>query len=909
MADHPPATPPPDTSGQPSLSMATAAAAIADFFNPVNPVPGYQSLENRFGPRARRRIYANLRDADLDDDDQDLSFNDVADASDIGSNVGEDDSGEDDSSEDSGTGDVNGNDNLPGHGNAGGHSMDVDNDTIGINDDNGDNNANSHSEDGGDSEDGDAMVGDAHDGVPAPASNPTAASSDSTILAGLVASAQDDAPDASGGNTAQSSAAPSSGSSTQHGGTAIPRVARARTNLTALSQQYNLYFAVYQSEIHVFRPQPAPEILRGPLLVLCPPPTAAGRQIGGYISRQRPHQANHVITGDLGGAEILLLAYDDGDVVAYYTRHIVDYLRSAKRRRRRRPAPIVPQPFFRETVGITAWGLAIHSQSRLIAVSSNLAEVNVFAFALQPPTPNDPLQHMTQPLKVPDHDTSPKTYSGFSALELESLLRLRDRHWRILLPLGPTGHNIPCIDFISDTNGNATKVAAIDINGTVFLLDIWKVGSRPMKIPSYGSYGMQLGWGVSVIPTEMFLPTAKMPAPDTRQMLDRSLNPNIDSMLYFSHMNESSMTRPKHISTVHDMTEHEPDLDSDISQDDTGDHFTTANSDEDSGSEAFKSSSETRSDFKQDLADSSDAEHSDGSSVDEDGYEHQRNDSVSSADSTAYANDPSMMFRNWDVLLRRNDHCNFRDGCGIGKVMKTPFRLGMIICPSIGLTWPNLNLQTLIRTLKNARYRLDHSQEENLFQARIPLSAEAKHMSRRFFILRSFSNTIELVNTDKAVPSFFISNVLKPPTRSPEDLWDMGPSYYRCSLLHTIPEINLIIVGNMFGRVGLIRPLRNSRPHLTHDAPKWAFRVEWTLPFDRDERAGKRPSCCLLGTAVSPLPESGSGKYGLTGPMRHGRPVRARRFRLILHYMDHTILQYYIKGSKQDCDNLDVGII
>lgn len=208
------------------------------------------------------------------------------------------------------------------------------------------------------------------------------------------------------------------------------------------------------------------------------------------MSKTFPHQANHVIIGDLGGMEILLLAYDDGDVVAYYTRHILAHIENQlKPRQDQQPRKRVPQPFFRETVGATAWGLAVHSQSRLIAVSSNLREVNVFAFALQPPRADDPLPHKTQPLVVPSDDLSPTTYSGASALELESLLRLRDRYWRILLPIGPSGHNIPSIDFVSDPDGLAEKVAAADILGNIHIMDIWKVGSRPLKISSPNKSG------------------------------------------------------------------------------------------------------------------------------------------------------------------------------------------------------------------------------------------------------------------------------------------------------------------------------------------------------------------------------------------------------------------------------------
>ena len=48
---------------------------------------------------------------------------------------------------------------------------------------------------------------------------------------------------------------------------------------------------------------------------------------------------------------------------------------------------------FHENVGSSAWGLAIHSQSRLIAVSSNLKQVSVFAFGVTgSENPNMPYQ-------------------------------------------------------------------------------------------------------------------------------------------------------------------------------------------------------------------------------------------------------------------------------------------------------------------------------------------------------------------------------------------------------------------------------------------------------------------------------------------------------------------------------------
>lgn len=47
--------------------------------------------------------------------------------------------------------------------------------------------------------------------------------------------------------------------------------------------------------------------------------------------------------------------------------------------------------FFHENVGCSVWGLAIHAQSRMIAVSSNLKQVTVFSFGA--PSSEEPEYH------------------------------------------------------------------------------------------------------------------------------------------------------------------------------------------------------------------------------------------------------------------------------------------------------------------------------------------------------------------------------------------------------------------------------------------------------------------------------------------------------------------------------------
>jgi hypothetical protein len=65
------------------------------------------------------------------------------------------------------------------------------------------------------------------------------------------------------------------------------------------------------------------------------------------------------------------------------------------------------------------------------------------------------------------------------------------------------------------------------------------------------------------------------------------------------------------------------------------------------------------------------------------------------------------------------------------------------------------------------------------------------------------------------------------------------------------------------------------------------FRIDRILPTKRDEVEGFRPTAPLLGIAVSPL---------------QGQQMKERkRWRLIMHYYDHSILSYELS---REGDNL-----
>lgn len=149
---------------------------------------------------------------------------------------------------------------------------------------------------------------------------------------------------------------------------------------------------------------------------------------------------------------------------------------------------------------------------------------------------------------------------------------------------------------------------------------------------------------------------------------------------------------------------------------------------------------------------------------------------------------------------------------------------------------------------------------------------------------------------------------------------------------HFIPELNLVVLGSMNGRVALLT-LTQPPPHeqpIDPDTktstkprrPRRAFRVDAVLPLASDEAVKPRPNCCLHGMAVSPIPETGAGlrlrrrRSAVYGGRHHQRLTRSgdteeempRRWRLLLYYQDHTILQYEIvqreDGEDQEGDGL-----
>ncbi|KAI0460087.1 hypothetical protein F5B21DRAFT_130450 [Xylaria acuta] len=316
----------------------------------------------------------------------------------------------------------------------------------------------------------------------------------------------------------------------------VPDIACYRLNLTALSQRYNIYAVAYGDVIHICRVRSCVDhaLPARPDLILRPPRSKEAAKIGGHLDTHQPHQMNHLIMGDLGDEEILLLACDDGDVLAYYNSHIETALMHLQSGDALNNCTRV-KPFFHQNVGKSAWGLAIHKKSRLIAVGNNSHQVHVFAMALTDPQYTSrvirkrPRRNLFLSIRKSVEgellDMSELFGQLFftGSIGVRLLFRQRQDSYRFILETGERGNNIPNVAFSSNPEGDAVDVLAVDISGKLWVLDIWSMRdvrqwyveglhvlhSRTMfyRNPSRRIQNLPRGWGVLVLPESSFLPT------------------------------------------------------------------------------------------------------------------------------------------------------------------------------------------------------------------------------------------------------------------------------------------------------------------------------------------------------------------------------------------------------------------
>ncbi|CAD6445846.1 9cbdcb83-0be9-4bd8-9298-e053c3add996 [Sclerotinia trifoliorum] len=618
-------------------------------------------------------------------------------------------------------------------------------------------------------------------------------------------------------------------------------------NLAALSQKYNMYFVAYLDTIHITKPRTLKQIIPGvpDLILRLPVSKHAGR---GYLNLARPHSINNMIIGNLGNKEILLFCCDDGDVTAYYTDLLAEELQQAEQS----TASSIPigntRPFFHENVGESAWGLAIHQKSRLIAVSSNKHEVTVFVHATYSNEPcNCAVMGTVLDLTYGEfvgHDNAQRAFplmicnsKGLVFLDddlfSESLFPVRhlirtpipddpaaegllpeapcSRNFRLILS-PPSSYNIPAITFADDKNGLAEFILATDIGGNLWSLEIWRGTVKLFGSPVIDGHHL-MGWAVMTIPLRYF-----------RQ------SPNFQDALGMEDLNyawqKSIHNRPgsEHCMNVSSCLER-LELEDEANGGEPGTLF--------GGSELTS--------------------HTNGTQI------------INPGDNSDNEQEQ------YGEIVRSNSPPNKIKGLSCSKKDSPRPKRRLVLQPNDFMK----QVDDISRSVVNP----------------------TPNLSDRAVILRTWKDSIELVPSFPSMPPTVCSSMYF----SRGALTGFGQSFHqisRINMMALIPELSLVVVASQNGRAALLT--LSTVGLISTPAPVPAFRIEALLPpekfyqkYIKSHQAEKSP---LLGMAVSPI-QNGNGIKLEAG-------VYPRRWRLIMQSYDHTIWTYEL--SRDEDNNLRV---
>ncbi|PHH64557.1 hypothetical protein CDD81_4336 [Ophiocordyceps australis] len=622
----------------------------------------------------------------------------------------------------------------------------------------------------------------------------------------------------------------------------MPTMQSYRNNLTALSRQHNLYLVAYQEYIYVYVPHSVPTQTlshRKPELCLAPPTTPAARMVGGYQDAQRPHAINHLIVGMLGTQEVVVVCCDDGDVIAYYTQDVANYILATCDWPDGTP-PVqgcdlfcptnveAPRCLLHENVGKSAWGLAVHSRSRLIAVTCNRHEITVFAFALATPCSG-----------THGRDCCVDQFCRY----VDSHVRQRARNWRIVISL-ENASNMPNVCFIDDVCGAAEYVCAIDIYGCMWAADIW-TPHQPLLLvdaPSLDRRREWHGWGLVALSPEHFVEV------ETPEEL---LGLPMDSIKV--HPRSRVLDISKGFSVIPDNPCRTSSLFAGLSSTDDGDDYHLG----------LQASLDSESDEEQQGGDGEQA---------------------GGAASLWQALENSLGRRGICASNMAGGNSAYRP-----RAMEPEERLDKVYFPQSGRVFEAPD------TAEELMMLLDQPWSPN----NVEVDGESVNkLSQQCHFLRFFAQETELLRLGgKQEWKVFCNKSRRNESGSIGTFMNhmMFRAARRLSMVIELAELSLVVVGSATGQVMLLTPTRLARARKAAEARlEHGFRIEAILPLLPDEQKMRRNARPLHGVAVAPVQEGGVDEgHGQRGQAR-GKGMDPRRFRVMLHYRNHDVWTYEI---------------
>lgn len=648
-----------------------------------------------------------------------------------------------------------------------------------------------------------------------------------------------------------------------------------RNNLTAFSQYRNLLFVAYVDEIYVYTPSfPEQTIATKPKLVIELPRSRPN--LRGYLDPSRPHAVNHLIVGDMGDEEFVVVACDDGDVISYTVRSISlaikegaktvlvpDAYEDHKLKRYRRSGwanlilPVaephrtsgfrVLAAWFHENVGASAWGLATHKGAKLLAVSSNTKEINIFAPSLSPDPP--PERHVDEKLwdsKQAFRSTCPRprAMERYKAWEKQNSVALRDRSLGSKVTLRGHVANIPSIAFCDNKlDPEGSYLASTDIDGYTSVWDVWR-GTRILETRNASPH--ERGWAVACLdPQNSRLSEGPVNTFGCVCRVDEN-NVLIDNSEAGGSVYNNSQRHPgfSAVGSVPGML--------------TTGMIPPALQTAGQAAAATSADQDVEDEMDDEMLD--DAFDEDALDEDEDALDAAEVEPILSDESSVLESEDSELPDLEELPVADQTHQPTTEAAAehlnrlISGLEKDVDRFSDIthakMCPSF-VDLPFNLLQTDERDIHLFRdIRFDAN-----FKRRPPDSSHSQVLCQQAL-------------NQRMPPGFNYLTQME-----------------RLNMVAQIPELGVVVIGNQVGRVGILTMTR-------WEARKQSgYKIECILPFDSEESKGLRPRKPLMGMAVGPI-QGQETALPQESPSRG--PQYPRRFRLLMTYYDHTILSYEI---------------
>lgn len=596
-----------------------------------------------------------------------------------------------------------------------------------------------------------------------------------------------------------------------------------------------------------------------------------------------PHAINSLVVQNLGTEEVVAVVRDDGDVDTFLVRHVLQAIE--RRAESGNTIGVIAdevRPIFQDNVESSAWGLAVHSEARILATSSNKHEVRIFKFGL---IVVDDDAHSSDEVELEEDDYYPET----EAEDVRTAQSRTSRKQDVTLHVINGNANIPYIAFCNTGDDPEGRwLLTTDIGGFCRVMDLrrsacsqtFRFGQSFVGAGSGGFDRLNAGWSIMFLDKRSFRPEPK---------LNAALGMHNQESLPNARDNARIWDISRTTKSIHGASEpfiyHRPRKRATISRPSLGvrspsGQSITSSTAESQGTSTRRSTAsgvpESSVEFDIDIGDQNA-----GSDEDDGGVDIEVEHGATEADdedemmTVAPDEDEDAEDGEWQVGIVDGDNDPEDEGTE-DSVAFTSFYNGDSVCGN----------EPRFARLADGSLCDD-------------LPCPILHTSVRNVYLLQPSNQ-QLTPGPWLPPMVGLANPLRQPIQHNYEHLRM---FERVNMCAQIPALGVVVVASQKGRalvLGLTKLAADADyPPGTGDMASkkttYGMRVECILPFASQERRNERPFALLHGLAAGPM-------QGYEGAKKE-----RKTWRVMLMYQDHSILSYEIsRNSKDDETGVDV---